>query len=195
MSARPRMLACAMLCWTSTGCVETAVASGLTRVGYPMWGIGLVVLVGVALAAAPVLRLRRTPGRTRPPGTSGFHEALAFVGVVLLVFVAPQLHAQRVVIDAQGFELREGFWMTARPKYVSFDDLSAVRVSRATVVGRRQPGNGAPGQTDLWAFERRDGSTLLVPALGRVHQAALDAIAERLRARGIAIEHAAAEGD
>jgi hypothetical protein len=118
--ARPRLrlaLAASLLVLLS-GCYEKSVTGDQSVYKFAWW-VGLLVILGGLVAVPLGLAIRNWSGRW------GF--ALIVMGPVLLIFFAPVMYLDRVVVDSTHFEVRYGFWFAPTKHNIRFDDVREMR--------------------------------------------------------------------
>lgn len=100
------------------GCYEKSVNADRTVYGYAWW-VGLLV-IATGLLAAPLGLVVRHWNRRLSFG-------LIVLGPFLLTLFAPAIYLDRVVVDAEHFETRDGLWMMPTEHSIRFDDMSKLR--------------------------------------------------------------------
>jgi hypothetical protein len=151
------------------GCYERSVEGAASVYSFADWVRVLAIVVGLAGVPAGWL-LRRWGDRL------GF--VLMGLSPILLIIVVPGLFMDRVVVDAEHFEARYGFWFAPSDHRVRFDDLQLMRYVRVEDSRGR-------GSYQL-ECQTRQGDVVTVHA-GDLVSKAVPEILDRARARGVPV--------
>lgn len=112
------------------GCVDHT-TRGTSTIYHYSWWCGPLALVGGLLFVPGGLMLRRWNER--------LGLAMLFLSPVLLIGVVPGAYLNRVVVDDDHFEVRNGIWFIPERADVKFADASSVRfLERRTLRGKRK---------------------------------------------------------
>jgi hypothetical protein len=102
----------------ASGCYEQSVRGDQSVYGFAWW-VGVGVIVGSLIAVPLGWVIRRWSGR--------WSFVLIVMGPLLLVFVAPAMFLDKVVVDREHFEARYGFWFSPTRHNLRFDDMRELR--------------------------------------------------------------------
>jgi len=180
MPRTPRLLfmACILLPFAATGCVERNVEGNSAVYTFPTWlsyavGAASLVLVPVGLL---VLKWRKALG-----------IILMIGGPLLAVFVAPSFGYDKVVVDPDHFELRTGFWFSPTQHNVRFDDVTSMTIREEVRYNR-----GRKNYSYYLDCAKKQGGVEAVP-VGDVMKKAIDEITQRSEEKGIRVTEKRAE--
>ena len=171
MSSRKRpgiLVLLALLCLVA-GCYEKTTRADESVYHFAWWLRAVVIAAGLLMLPAGWLLRRRN---------QGLGVILMILAPVLLVIVGPAMFNDRVVIDAEHFEARYGFWFSPSEHNVRFDDLREIRY--VAVRGAR---NRIKYEVQC---VRKDGGTTVVHA-GDLVRNAVPEILSRAKAKKVPV--------
>lgn len=151
------------------GCYER-VSQGNTAVYHFVWWLGPAVIAGGILGVPFGWLLRKAVPK--------WGYALMIVGPLLLIFVAPAMYSDHVVIDDDHFEATYGLWFSPQVQSLQFKDLSQIQY-----VGI--PDNRGRTKYEMHCLTRT-GQMTVVPAGDLVRQTVPELLA-RAKAKGVAV--------
>jgi hypothetical protein len=162
------LLACGL-----AGCGgEPFVRDEETVFAYPVWLGPLLVLLGL-LTLPAAWQLRR---EKKPLGAL----ALAILGPLAALALAPGAFLNHVTVGPDHFEVRYGFWWAPHYHFVNYDDLQSICI----LVETRQ---GGRGKTTIHTLEyvRRDGERSTIPLDADLRREAGRTIVQAAERRGV----------
>jgi len=157
-------------CVLLAGCHDRTLEGRTAVYTFAGWAGLLVILAGAA-----ALGLGWGFRRTRV-----LHSVFFFIaGVLLLLFFAPAMYRDRVIVADDHLELRYGFWFSQTVHHVRFEGLREVEHLTSLPMRRRRRRNELN-------FTTTDHHVIQV-LVGRLAKKAVPEILERLRARGVRV--------
>src|SRR5215217_4903661 len=166
--------ALAFVLFAAGGCVDRDVSGDQVTYDYSWW-VPVVVLLGSLVALPTGLLLRKRSGR--------FGVILMVAAPLLALIVFPAMLLDKVKIDSQHFETRDGFWLVPTKHNVRFDDLAEMRLVSYEVRTRR----GGRQTKQKLVCVHKDSAPQDTVQLGNLVRHAAQDILDRAQAHGVTV--------
>lgn len=156
-------------------------AGGTSVYSYPSRVVGCAVVAGLALVVAGWLLTR---GRSKSSDLAAYGFALMFFGGPFgLVFLAPSLYYDRLVVSEHTVRVHTGFWWSPTIRTIELDELRALKLVLKRSNNARTP----------WRIDReltcvhKAGDVRDVP-VGDLLRVGLEEILDKAKQRGVQVE-------
>lgn len=161
------------------GCVRETTEGTASTFRYELW-VPISAFLGGLVAVPAGLALRHKSAR--------YGWVLIILGPLAVVFVAPSLMLDRVIVDDAGFHSRTGVWGMTSVHDVKLADAGSVRIIAETSTTKRGK------QTNYFFLcQLKSGGTVKFPVNNEVVKAAAPKILDRLRAHGVPVTNETGE--
>ncbi len=165
----------AALClFTCAGCVRESTENGASTFRYESW-VPVCTFLGclVAIPAGWIIRRR----------SKRYGWGLVVLGPLGMVFLAPSLLLDRVIVDRAGIHSRTGIWGMTAVHDLLYQDVKVVKIISESRTSRR----GGKQTSSYLLCALKSGGSAKMPINNSVQQAAAPTILKHFEAAGVPI--------